>query len=227
MIVSGIERQSPGIRLPLRPINEIAMVWECALLDNPLFFYVSPSFRYVSDLNAKRCIVQLDYRYARDFVRQAKNTVRHYLHIFDAVKSDSDVDKEKYVHDYCLNNFRYDHSFGEHSDSVLGLVLNKSAVCEGIAKFVKLSLDCLGVRNLVVHGKARNPMDDSILERHAWNIVFIEGNAYHLDVTFDMEARGTARRYDYFNLADKDIKKDRTIISDAPACSTIWQRGRP
>jgi len=172
-------------------------------------------------LNKKRCVVQPDYKYARSFIRQTTQSIGQYLHVVDAVKSSSDVVKEMAVHDYCLNHFRYDHSFGEYSTSVLGPVLNKSAVCEGIAKFVKLSLDYLGVKSLVVCGKARNPMDDSVLERHAWNIVFIEGRAYHLDVTFDMTLKGKSNRYDYFNLADADIRQERTIINDVPACVTV------
>jgi len=181
---------------------------------------VSPSFNYVKDLSKNTCIIRLDYKYPQSFVRQTTQTVRQYLQVFDTVKSSSDLEKERYVHDYCLNNFQYDHSFGEHSHSILGPILNKTAVCEGIAKFVKLSLDYLGVKNLVVHGKARSPIDDSALENHAWNIVFIDGCAYHLDVTFDMTIKGDVSRYDYFNLADEDIRKDHTIIGDVPACLT-------
>lgn len=220
-IVSGIDGFASEIKLPLMPVNEISMIVDCVRLDNPLFFYVSSTFNYVKDLSKNKCIVRLDYKYPRSFVRQTTNTIMTYLRVFDTVKSGSDVDKEIYVHDYCLNNFHYDNSFGDDSHSILGPILNKTAVCEGIAKFVKLSLDHLGVKNLVVCGKARNPIDNSTLERHAWNIVFVEGRAYHLDVTFDMTVKGKVNRYDYFNLADEDIKDERTIISNTPACSTI------
>ncbi len=44
--------------------------------------------------------------------------------------------------------------------------------------------------------------------RHAWNVIRIDGKYYHLDVTFDNTlSRDDAVRYDYVNLADKQIFK--------------------
>jgi len=56
-------------------------------------------------------------------------------------------------------------------------------------------------------------------ELHMWNIVSINGNAYHLDVTFNMSQSTRIKRYDYFNLSDADIKKDHIITSKFPKCS--------
>jgi len=218
VMASGMKAFAPKLRLPLRPMNEVLMIFQCLLLDDPLLFYVS-SFNLERDLARNNCIMRPDYKYPQGFVRQTTNTIMQFLRVFDAVKTGSDLAKEMYVHDYCLEHFRYDHSDGDYSHSILGPILNQTAVCQGIASFVKLALDYLGVKNLVVHGKSKNPIDGST-EEHAWNIVFIEGHAYHLDVTFDMTLKGKTNRYDYFNLADADIRKDHTILTDAPACTT-------
>lgn len=220
VMMCGIESMKREIKLPLRPVNEISLIFNSILLDNPMIFYVS-SFNQASDLYKQKCIVRPDYKYARNFVKQHISYVQDYLRVFDALKAKSDIDKEIYVHDYCLNNFCYDYNFGDYSYSVLGPVLDSTAVCEGIAKFVKLSLDYLGVNSLVVYGRAKNPAFDDKMEMHAWNIVEIEGKTYHLDVTFDMSLKDKVNRYDYFNLADDDIKKDHTIINDLPPCTTV------
>jgi len=75
------------------------------------------------------------------------------------------------------------------------------------------------VNSLVVLGKAKNPINDNVEEMHTWNIVMIEGKAYHLDVTFDMSVKDKVNRYDYFNLDDEDIKKEHTIINKIPKCT--------
>lgn len=220
VMLSGIESMTKEIKLPLKPTNEISLIFNSILLDNPMIFYVT-SFSQGSDLYKQKCVIMPDYKYAKSFVRQHTNLIRDYLRAFNVVKGKSDVDKEIYVHDYCLNNFLYDNNFNDYSYSVLGLVLNNTAVCEGISKFVKLALDYLGVNSLVVHGRAKNPAYDDTMEMHAWNIVEVEGKTYHLDVTFDMSLKNKVNRYDYFNLADEDIKKEHTIINTLPPCTTV------
>lgn len=218
-ILSGIDSFTKEIKLPLRPVNEVLTIFNSVLLDNPMIFYVS-SFNQANDLYKQKCIMRPDYKYAQHFVRQNTNHIRSYLQVFDAQKTKSDVEKEIYVHDYCLNNFSYDYTFSDYSFSILGPVLNRTSVCEGIAKFVKLSLDYLGINTLVAHGRAKDPTNNQIMEMHAWNVVLIDGKTYHLDVTFDMTLKDKVNRYDYFNLADEDVKEERTMISDLPPCTT-------
>ena len=217
-ILSSVKVRAKKIKMPLRPINEIAKIFTYMLLDYPMLFYVSPSFQQSSDLYKKKCIIIPTYNYSRSEANAYYNEVMKCLRALDSVKNKSDIDKELYVHDFCLNNFEYDYTFGEHSHSILGLALNKKAVCESIAKFVKLAFDYIGIKSLVVSGKAKNPALDSGLEGHSWNIVRINGATHHLDVTFDMTIKDKILRYDYFNLCDKEIKKDHVIVDDVPAC---------
>ena len=54
-----------------------------------------------------------------------------------------------------------------------------------------------------------------------WNVVRIDGNYYHLDVTFDNSlSKDDVIRYDYFNLSDSQIFKDHEpVIYKLPVCS--------
>ena len=73
-----------------------------------------------------------------------------------------------------------------------------------MAKAVKILCDELGIWCIVALSDA-NP-DKGIKYRHAWNVIRIDGKYYHLDVTFDNTlSRDDAVRYDYVNLADKQI----------------------
>ena len=93
------------------------------------------------------------------------------------------------------------------------------SVCEGIAKAVKALCDALGLWCIVVISE-NNP-GKGIRYRHAWNIVRIGGQYYHLDATFDNSLGGDGViRYDYFNLDDKKIFRDHEpILTHAPACT--------
>jgi hypothetical protein len=219
-LLSGILSFSKSVKMPMRPMNEITLIFTAVLDDNPAIFY-SSSFRVLSDVYKNKRVVQFDYQYPREVIVESAIRVKECLRAFDVVKDKSDEEKEAYVHDYCLDHFSYDLSMGSDCHSVLGIVLHSSAVCEGIAKFVKLALDYLGLRSLVVSGKAKNPLYGDRMEGHSWNIVKIDGKSYHLDVTFDITIKDKFNRYDYFNLPDEDIKKDHVIINDVPKCATV------
>jgi len=219
-VLSGIKAYDKEIKMQMRPINEISMIFDYVILDNPLIFYVT-SFNQLNDPYKKRCSVMPEYKYPKGFSKENMVHIKELLQEFDVLKEKSDMDKEAYVHDYCLDNFKYDFTNGDHAHSILGLVTRKAATCDGVAKFVKLAFDYLGVKSLVVSGKAKDPTHDNDIVSHAWNIIKINGKTYHLDVTFDMTLKNKVNRYDYFNLSDDDIKKDHIIISDIPACTSI------
>ena len=106
-----------------------------------------------------------------------------------------------------------------YSHEILGPLGQGVSVCEGIAKAVKALCDALGLWCIVVISE-NNP-DKGIRYRHAWNIVRIGGQYYHLDATFDNSLGGDGViRYDYFNLDDKKIFRDHEpILTHAPVCT--------
>jgi len=216
-LLSGFIQQSNQIHIPYLSINQLSIIFNNILLDNPMIYYVH-RFNQTSGLFKVKCTVVPEYKYVKHVVNNFNDTIKKYLVVFDTVKGKTDIEKELFVHDYCLNNFVYDFSFRDNSFSVLGPVYSNSAVCQGIANFVKLALDYLGVECIVVSGKANNPIMRASMENHAWNIVTIGGKTYHLDVTFDMTIKNNVNRYDYFNLSDDEIRKDHEFSNNIPAC---------
>ena len=110
---------------------------------------------------------------------------------------------------------------------------------------MKVLCDALGIWCMIA--VCNNNPEKGIKYRHTWNIVKIDGQYYHLDVTFDntlgnygerekrklSENRSTQNiagkggkkiqpelRYDYFNLDDKNIFRDHEpLLYQAPACN--------
>ncbi|MCL2527076.1 MAG: hypothetical protein FWE42_01560 [Defluviitaleaceae bacterium] len=219
-IWAGLAAYKSEITLPEMSIDEADKVFRYVLKDNPILFHID-SFMYTT-YPGDKCVLKPRYKYPHHVAKKYKEKVLKHLRNFDAAKSLNDFKKECFVHDYCLKHFTYDYSFGEHAHSVLGPVLHNKAVCSGISKFVSLAFDYLDIKCLIVTGDGIDPISGK-REPHAWNIVNIDGLTYHLDVTYDICLTTHFSRYDYFNLPDKDIKKDHVIKDDVPPCTTEGQ----
>ena len=220
-IFEGVNELDRKIALPLAGKNDLFSAFNSVIYDNPIMFYTR-AFHYANNKISQRTILSPVYKYEDDFTDRSADFISDFLSLFDAVRNEGDLEKELFVHDYCLDNFVYDHDFNEYAFSVLGPVVFGSGVCEGISKFVKLVLNYLGVECIVVAGRAFSPTSGfRRTEPHMWNMVTIQGDTYHLDVTFNMTNKGKINRYDYFNLPDVEIKKDHTITGKVPVCNTV------
>ncbi len=90
----------------------------------------------------------------------------------------SDAQKALLLHDrLCVHNeypFYTDITDIEHT--AYGALANGSSVCQGYAMAYMYLLNRVGIKNYYVSSGKLN---------HAWNIVYIDGVPYHVDVTFD------------------------------------------
>ena len=130
----------------------------------------------------------------------------------------TEAEKELAVHDFILENVRYDKLKKPYSHEILGPMTQGVGVCEGIAKTVKALCDQLGLWCIVALSEA-DPAR-GIKYRHAWNVVRVGGRYYHLDATFDNSLQRGEMRYDYFNLDDGRIFRDHEpLVLPVPACT--------
>lgn len=107
------------------------------------------------------------------------------------------------------------------SHNIIGVFAHHRAQCEGIAKAVKVLLNAVDVKCIVVTGES---VKNGKRVPHAWNMVNIDGQPYHLDVTWDIGAIGSSFRripYDYFNLTDQLIEKEHKADMRLPECSSM------
>ena len=128
-------------------------------------------------------------------------------------------EKEKAIYQYLKNHVTYDDDKPEESRECYQTLIEGKGVCIGIAKAAKLLFDFSGFGDsMIVIGKVHGS-EEHVL--HAWNVVRLNRKYYHVDITFDLDGSG------YFNLTDKQIKKDREILTKRlPACTTKWKSER-
>lgn len=176
----------------------------------------------------------LKYRYTKsDFnqrIENAKTAVNKARYtVARLITADmSEFDKEKKLHDYIVNNTRYDYqnylkgTIPDESYEEYGCLVLGTAVCEGYSETMKLLCDLSSLECLIITGRAKN---GSNWESHAWNLVRIDGAYYHLDATFDdpVSKDGTNTLvYYYFNLPDSEMARSTTWDkSGYPVCTSI------
>lgn len=189
------------------------------------------SWRYSA--NGRTFTLNIQYRYSKnEFLRRTANARaavdKARQIVVRLIKPDmSEFEKEIALHDYIVNNTRYDYqnylsdtlpdeSFEEYGCLVLGV-----AVCEGYSEAMKLLCDLAGLECIIVKGKSKRG-NGSV--GHAWNLIMVDGEYYHLDVTNDdpVTANGyDALAYYYFNLPDWEMSlSNEWDASEYPSCTS-------
>ena len=208
---------------------DISKLMSSINLDNPHLFFVD--FHYQIQVGFLGQTIKLNYIYNKaDAVILTEKVKKVCNKILHKVIGQTEFEKELSLHDILVQNVLYDDvakknllKFHVRSNTVLGVLFYKTAVCEGIAKTFKFLLNALDIKCLIVTGDTMDNSSDSADPNvlHAWNMVKIDGKAYHVDLTWDINSsQKNIIRHDYFNLTDKDILSDHIVFKDYPHCNS-------
>lgn len=219
-ILRDIESFPEEIEIPELNNEELEKVWLAVMYDNPELIMLGRECMLVS--RDRKFWFSCEYAMTKDEYEQKKAELQTKADELGAkiVKEASDFDKELLIHDAIIDSCKYTDSDKLIASSAYGVLVNGSASCEGYAKAAKLLLDKAGIENYVITGTAKR--EDGASEGHMWNVVFIDGKPYNLDLTWDDpigEGVTQNKRYAYFNITDEEILKTHTF-SDASACCT-------
>ena len=190
--------------------SQLSNIFEAVVNDHPELFYLDTSYQVKYTKSGSVVEIQLAYYTLVNDLASAKQTFSNAAKavIAGAQALSSDYEKEKYVHDYLIQNVVYDDraSLGQSAYSAL---VNGKTVCAGYARANQYILQQLKIPCYYCTGYAG--------EDHAWNIVKLDG-FYNEDVTWDDTDPAT---YDYFNKTDKQFTPThiRTSLSvNLPPC---------
>ena len=126
--------------------------------------------------------------------------------VIDEIITDdmTDYEKEKAVYDWQRAWVAYSEeglnpiSSAADNYTPYGVLRSHNAICVGNATTFKLFMDALDIPCKIIHSTEQG--------EHAWDIVQLDGEWYHVDVTFD-GGTGAKPGYAYFNVPDT-IKDD-------------------
>lgn len=126
------------------------------------------------------------------------------------VKGKSDYQKVKMIHDFIVDNTRY--QFTSNCYCAYGALVEGKAVCQGYAQLAYKMLTEAGVKCYTITGKANN---GRVTQEHAWNMVRIGKKWYYLDVTWDdPTGSGDVLQYDYFLAGKSRFEKNHTASAE-------------
>ena len=115
----------------------------------------------------------------------------------------SDYQKSEILHDFVDDKTEYQ-QVGDHQSAYGALVLGK-AVCAGYARAYQVLMNKVGIPCWYVSGESPNPaIPGATAEKHAWNLVLLDGKYYYTDVTWDDQ--GTELYHHYLNISYDEIK---------------------
>lgn len=209
----------------MMPVEDVWNVVYAINLDNPHIFYVDFGNIKIKTVLGM-VVVTVMYFYNQNEVAQIQPKIQKATNaILKRVQGTTVYEKVISLHDVLAENILYDDNAAEKidkyhlkSNTILGVLFFKTAICEGISKTFKLLLNMLDVKCLIVVGDTNENVDKNV--KHAWNIVKIEGESYHIDLTWDVNRSfPNAISHAYFCLSDKNaIKTHSWKFGKIPVC---------
>lgn len=196
VILEGLQNFSTKINITSFKIHrsEISSIYRRILNANPQLFYLSGALTfnyYTSSGN----VTNIFPRYTTS-VSEAKERQPVFEAAFEKALAEipqnvSDVEKILAVHDYIAYTARY--AGGTDKSNAYGILVSKGAQCKGYAMTFRLFMNALGITNQTC-GNAN----------HIWNMVELDGEWYHVDVTWDDPTGNQLGRVRHTNLLRSD-----------------------
>ncbi len=222
-LVKGVESAEATISVsngtdPLSP-EEFVTVMDTYIRDYAHHFWLGNGYSYSTSGDA---VVSVSPAYT-----MSGKTLENAREAFDQKAEEilsgiedsmSDYEKELYIHDTLAGMIEY--TEGTNAHNAYGALVEGKAVCEGYAESFQYLLHRAGIRSFIITGSSINPSTGNP-EGHAWNLVRINGNYYHTDLTWNDQ--GDELFHAYFNQTDAIIEEDHAINATAyalPECTS-------
>ncbi len=182
--------------------------------DHPEYYSLSKVYAYDGFVDKGKIYISTIYlNYYTGYDRYAFNIMAN--RFLDAVKDmDTEYEKALALYDMLQTYIEYaydslDPQITSSEDmmaySAYGAIVNGKAVCEGYAEAYQYLLQRLGIECYIVTGDSING------GAHEWNLIKIDGNYYHIDLTWDDADVLGKLWHNYFNITTQRILEGHII----------------
>lgn len=225
-IYSILKEMAKDVELSTLDIELIEKAFKCVLNDHPEFYYVEG---YTYTTYAKEDVISKlefsgTYEKSKEECAVINEKIDAYVtECFSKMQSGiSDYEKVKYIYEYIIEGTEYNLT-ADDSQNICSVFLNGESVCMGYAKAMQYLLLKQDILCTIVNGTAGQN------EEHAWNLLLLDGQYYHLDVTWgddsytilsDESSRVGMTNYSFFCVTTEEILKTHTIanVVELPQC---------
>lgn len=175
-----------------------------SILNNYVHPYNSSDNIVISFGGEYKMGITIKREYTNDEIEQINNKVNDIL----KEKTDNSMpirEKIKIIHDYIIDNTQYDKLKYENkndttykSNTAYGVLFEGYGTCNGYADAMAIFLNKMNVINYKISN-----------DEHIWNLVYLDGKWYHLDLTWDDP------------ISDTNINRDTYFLIDTPTLEKI------
>jgi len=136
--------------------------------------------------------LKITYIYSKEEINKINSEVKNLINKLITNDLTEDYDKIKVIHDYIINNTKYDINNNKDikSYNAYGALFNHSATCNGYTDLMAIFLKEMGYENFKVATTTET-------SGHVWNAVKINNEWLHLDLTWDDPVSSDNKDYLY------------------------------
>lgn len=183
---------------PPNALNDALLAVQAVKLDRPEYFWLGHHWSARSVTRRRECRVEIydEFRYpAKDCLPLVRAAKQEAMAIVRSIcsRAERPADREELLFDY-LYSVPYGDPENLQSHNILGLFLDKSAVCEGKAASFTYLTGLMGIESIVIYGQGKR-------SSHAWNGVWLDRKFLELDCTWGPR---------YFNLPSHQMGATHT-----------------
>ncbi len=176
---------------------EIFEAIDRVMKSNPELYFVENRFYYSVDGNGIVKEIIPAYKYSRAETKNIKTYCDRELEkiLFCIDENMSDFQKALCLHEYLCENFEYDESFA--NCTMYDLLRTGRGTCQAFTLTYMELLDRVNIDNSYAYSS-------EIM--HIWNVINIDGEWYHADITWDNLSDGVSHAN--FLLSDREIEQN-------------------
>lgn len=190
------------------------------LLDHPEVFYLDEKYTVSTKSGIMGTTVLINFTYSVASIEELNEKLNlieskaNEIIEKSGINSENIFDSELKLHDILAEMITY-YEYEDINEipnkyhNIDGAFLENIAVCDGISKAYQILLSKIGIESIVVTG-------DLSGVSHAWNMVKLDGNWYHVDVTSNCSVKADNKVviHSYFNITTDALKKTHKITDE-------------
>jgi len=183
--------------------DELSELIKHAIQDPYIYANIS-SFKWKYDGYANNIVIKFQFTY---HISQAEEAFveQTLANIIAPMHGLSDLQKLQAAHDFIVLSAEYSKETEGSQYSPYTLLTENKGVCQAYALVLYRMLEMLGFEVQYVPGKVGEQL-------HAWVLVKLDNEWYHIDVTWDdpLPDRKGEVRYNYFLVSDRQLAQDHS-----------------
>lgn len=211
LLLEKIRKGEPTFTLNIPFTTRLLEVYNSIRYDHPELYFLDDNFSIYSSGKKTACKVGRIISKEESFkvAKQISEIIKK--EFLPALKL-NEYEKTLFVYDWFMEKVKYTKG-KPNSYNIIGALIEKQCVCQGIAYASKLIFDYLKMKSIIAVGEL---FSEGKKEPHAWNIVFINNEPYHFDATCGLNGL-----HSHLNIDDNDVKKDHSFdLKKYPKCSS-------